>query len=78
MFSFEDGAGDIIDAAVDRYENYFGEIFPLHEDEYASKTEGNGYDFSLSGSKKLADFIDQRIKENKPVLVPNGYENRDY
>ena len=76
MFSFEEGSGEVIDRAVSKYENHFDAIFPIHE--YSEMTANKDYDFSLSGSKKLADFIDQRISENSPVSVPGGYENRVY
>lgn len=76
MFSFEEGAGKIIDRAVSKYERHFDAIFPIHE--YSEVTANEDYDFSLDGSKKLADFIDQRIKGNNPVPIPEGYEDRVY
>ena len=76
MFTFEDGAGDAVDAAVEKYENHFGIIFPLYE--FIRTTSSDDYDFSVAGAKRLEKFINGRIKDNKPVKIPEGYEYRKY
>lgn len=76
MFSFEERVSDIIDPAVDRYESHFKTEFPLYE--FKEMTKSKDYDFSIEGSKKLAEFIEERIKLNKPVEIPEGYEERLY
>ncbi|WP_332238890.1 hypothetical protein [Sporolactobacillus sp. KGMB 08714] len=76
MFHSEDGAWEIIDKAVEKYENHFNNIFPIYE--YVKMTSGNGYDFSVLGAKRLSDFIDNQIKQDKPVAVPDDYEDRLY
>jgi hypothetical protein len=76
MFHAENGAWEIINKAVSKYETHFDAIFPIYE--YTEMTSGSGYDFSLSGAKRLSDFIDDRIKQDKPVAVPEGYEDRLY
>lgn len=76
MFSAEDGAWKIIDAAVEKYENHFDAIFPVYE--YTEITSTIDYDFSLKGAKRLSAFIDEQIRRNSPVEVPKDYENRVY
>lgn len=76
MFTFEEGVNDTINIAVDKYEKHFSKEFPVYE--YLSMTKSKDYDFSVKGSKRLADFIDKRIKANNPVEIPEGYEERLY
>ncbi|WP_028982846.1 hypothetical protein [Sporolactobacillus terrae] len=76
MFSAEDGAWAILDKAVKKYEDHFDDDFPVYE--YAEMTSGNGFDFSVDGARRLSKFIDERIKQGKPVAVPDGYEDRLY
>lgn len=76
LFYFEDGAGPIIDQAVEKYENHFEEQFPLYE--YLDMTRDDTYDFSIKGANKLKDFVDNRISEDKPVKIPEGYHERLY
>jgi hypothetical protein len=76
MFSAEDGAWEIINKAINKYETHFENIFPVYE--YVKMTSGNGYDFSVSGAKRLSDFIDNQIEQGKPVAIPDDYENRLY
>ncbi|MDB1690576.1 hypothetical protein PMV44_01785 [Enterococcus casseliflavus] len=76
MFTSEDGAYPMISRAVDKYEAHFDSVFPLYE--YISITAGNGYDFSIKGAIKFEAFIDDRIKSNEPVEIPEGYEERLY
>ena len=76
MFNWEKDAETIIDIAMDKYEEHFKESFPLYE--YLELTQNDEYDFSLRGSKRLSDFIDDRIRDNKPVAIPEGYEERLY
>ena len=76
MFTFEDGAGEMIDKAVERYEIHFELTFPLYE--FIRTTSSDDYDFSIAGAKRLGKFIDGRIKDNKPVKIPDGYEDRKY
>jgi hypothetical protein len=72
----EDGAAQIMDAAIYKYEDEFEIDFPLYE--YLDITRGDGYDISISGAKSLAAFIETRIKNNDPVEIPQGYEDRVY
>ena len=76
MFTFEDGAGEMIDKVVEKYEIHFELTFPLYE--FIRTTSSDDYDFSIAGAKRLEKFIDGRIKDNKPVKVPDGYEDRKY
>lgn len=76
MFTAEDGAWGIIEKAMNKYEKGFGVEFPVYE--YTDMTASNGFDFSVKGARKLSDFIDERIKSNKPVEVPKGYDERVY
>lgn len=76
MFSVEDGSEKIVNDATEKYEKHFGKTFPLYE--YIHMTKDKTYDFSLEGSKKLSNFINKRIEDNKPVPIPEGYEERVY
>ncbi|HIB1875260.1 TPA: hypothetical protein ACWWCX_002694 [Enterococcus faecium] len=76
MFTREDGAGDIINDALEKYEKHFNVEFPLYE--YISMTESDRYDFSVDGAKRLSKFIDERIATNTPVKIPEGYNERIY
>jgi hypothetical protein len=76
MFIWEQGAGEIIDKATERYERHFSEGFPLYE--YFEITRNKGYDFSVKGVRRLERLIDEHIAENTPVHTPKGYWERDY
>lgn len=76
MFSMEDGALEIINQSLNEYEKKFDTEFPLYE--YIDITKGNGYVFSVEGSERLKEFINERIEKNKPVDVPEGYFDRLY
>lgn len=76
MFFWEEGSEKIIDDAIEKYEEHFDETFPLYE--YIDMTKDKDYDFSLEGSKRFSEFIDKRIADNKPVVIPEGYEERLY
>lgn len=76
MFTFENGAGVIINQAVGKYENHFNKKFPLYE--YIGTTQSKGYDFSMEGAKRLANVINDAITRNKPVPTPSGYTDRVY
>lgn len=76
MFSFEDGAADIIENIINKYESHFEREFPLFE--CLGITRNGEYDFSVSGAKKLALFVDKRIDNNEPVKMPDDYETRKY
>jgi hypothetical protein len=76
MMFVEDGAGEIFDKALEKYEKHFGKIFPHYE--YHDITSTDGYTVSIKGAKRLAEFIDKRIKDNDPVEIPEGYEDRLY
>lgn len=76
MLSVEDGAALIMNATIQKYEDKFEVDFPLYE--HLDLTRGDGYDVSISGAKSLAAFIETRIKNNDPVEIPEGYEDRMY
>lgn len=76
MFSCEEGAWSIIDAAIKKYEQHFHDEFPIYE--YIDVTKSDDFDFSIQVAKKLAKFIDEHIKENKLVHVPSDYHSRLY
>ena len=76
MLFVEDGAAQIIDAAIQNYADKFETDFPLYE--HLNLTRGDGYDVSISGAKSLAKFIGTCIKNNDPVEIPDGYEERLY
>lgn len=76
MLFVEDGAAQIMDAAIQEYEDKFETIFPLYE--HLDLTRSDGYDVSISGAKNLSAFIETRIKNNDPVEIPEGYEDRVY
>lgn len=76
MLIVEDGALEIANEAIDRYENHFAEVFPLSE--YLNITSDKTFDITLSGAYKLTVFIDERIENNDPVVIPKGYNDRLY
>lgn len=76
MLSYELGAAEIINPVIEQYEKHFKTIFPLYD--YLDETQSEMYDVSLIGSKKLAEFINQRIASDEPVALPEGYEQRQY
>lgn len=76
MFSAEDGAMAIIEPAVEKYETHFSKTFPLYD--YIEMTKSDEWDFSVKGGKKLVGFIEERIKNDNPVEVPDDYEDRTY
>lgn len=76
MFTAEDGAGEIIDQAMERYEKKFGTGFPLYE--HIDLTLSDQYDFSLKGAKRLEKWIDGLIKTNTPAPKPADYDERMY
>lgn len=76
MLFVEDGAALIMDAAIQKYEDNFKVDFPLYE--HLDLTRGGGYDISISGANRLAAFIETHIKNNDPVEIPEGYEDRMY
>lgn len=76
MLFVEDGAALIMDAAIQKYEDNFKVSFPLYE--HLNITRGDGYDVSISGANSLAAFIETCIKNNDPVEIPEGYEDRVY
>ena len=76
MLYVEDGAAQIMNAAIQKYEDKFKDDFPLYE--HLDITSGDGYDVSISGANSLAEFIETRIKNNNPVEIPEGYEDRVY
>ncbi|MFZ2381194.1 hypothetical protein [Leuconostoc falkenbergense] len=76
MLFVEDGAALIMNAAIQKYEDNFNVDFPLYE--HLDITRGDGYDVSISGAKSLATLIETCIKNNDPVEIPEGYEDRMY
>lgn len=76
LFSFEEGSGEIIDRAIEKYEKSFNMEFPLYE--YIEITRNQEYDFSLDGAKKLTEFINEKIDNGMPVPIPSDYFNRNY
>lgn len=49
MFSCEDGAWPIIDAAIKKYKQHFHDEFPIYE--YIDVTKSDDFDFSIQGAK---------------------------
>ena len=76
MLSAEEGASEIVNEAIDKYENHFEQIFPFYE--YIHITKDEDYDISIHGAKKLFEFIDGCILKDTPVPIPDGYEERMY
>ena len=76
MLFVEDGAALIMANAMQKYEDIFNVDFPLYE--HLDLTRGDGYDVSISGANNLATFIEKCIKNNDPVEIPEGYEDRVY
>lgn len=76
MFTSEKGASEIVNKAVEDYERYFSKAFPLYE--YIDLTKSANFDFSVEGSKRLAELISKCIKTNRPVETPSDYEERIY
>lgn len=76
MFSSENGASDLVQNAIDKYEKHFDSEFPLYE--HIHLTKNNNFDFSIEGAKRLDSFISGKIKENKLVEIPEGYYDRLY
>lgn len=73
MLYWEDGSMAIVDQATEKYEAHFDEQFPLME--YIDITREGDYDVSISGAKRLSEMIEDRILTNKPVAVPEGYQD---
>ncbi|MCH4171748.1 MAG: hypothetical protein LKF36_11030 [Lactobacillus sp.] len=71
MFYAEDGAGEVIARAQEKYEAHFGYAFPLYN--YLDITKDDEYDFSLAGAYRLQKFINERIEKNKPVRITDEY-----
>lgn len=76
MLTFEDGAQDIINDSLDKYEEVFEEQFPFYL--YIDVTKGGKWDVSVVGCKNLKKIIDRAIADNKPVYKPDDYDERDY
>lgn len=76
MFSAEDGAWDVLNPAIERYSQKFGQEFPVYD--YIDWTANEDYDFTLECCKKLAAWIDKQIAKNKAVGIPEGYFDRVY
>lgn len=73
MFSFEDGASQLINKATDDYYNHFGEEFPLFE-----YKENGEYDFTLKNANRIVQLIKKAVKDDKPIDKPRDYEERIY
>lgn len=78
MFNAEGKAGKIVDEAIEKYESHFELDFPLYTNEFLTMVANDKYDVSLDGAKRLKKFINDKIKENKPVDVPEDYYDRIY
>ena len=76
MFTVEEGAWELVEEAINEYEEHFDSIFPIYE--YLDMASNKEYDVSVEGSKKLINFITGRIVEDNPVDIPLGYEDRTY
>jgi hypothetical protein len=76
MFEFEEGVSEILNPAIEKYERFFNSEFPLYE--YIEITQSRDYDFSAKGAEKLVKLIDNRIRSDNPVEIPEGYESRLY
>ena len=76
MFNAEFGSWDILEPALERYEANFNQPFPVYE--YIEVTRNDKYDFSIVGCKKLTELIDEKIKNNEAVAIPDGYIERLY
>ena len=76
MLVVEPGAWDVLDPAFDAYESHFKQSFPLYE--HLDKTADEGFEISVKGAKRLADFIADHIKRNAPVPIPTDYDSRIY
>lgn len=76
MIHVEEGAAKLLDPALDAYEQYFKQSFPLYE--HLDKSRDNGFDISLAGARRLATFIANCIEANSPVAMPADYELRIY
>lgn len=76
MFTVEEGAWELVEEAINEYEEHFDSIFPIYE--YLDMASNKEYDVSVEGSKKLINFITRRIEEDNPVDIPLGYEDRTY
>lgn len=76
MFSSEDGAYQIIEEAIAKYEKHFNLDFPLYE--YIHITKNDHYDFSLDGAENLLSLINKQIEVDEPVEVPKDYFERRY
>ena len=76
MFYYERGAAEIVDNAVDKYESHFEERFPIYD--FLDMTSSGKYDFSVAGSKRLETFIDERIKAEAKLSVPDNFDKINY
>ncbi len=76
MLIIEDGAMELVEKDMNRYFNHFNQHFPLYE--YIDITSNDDFDVSLSGAIFFHEFIDSCIAKDKPVPIPDGYEDRIY
>ena len=65
-----------LDLSLINYHFKFQQIFPAND--YPSLLKGNGYDVSIKGYQRLADFVNECIDKNEPVPIPEGYFDRIY
>lgn len=73
MFNAEDKAGELVDKSIERYEKHFNLDFPLYTDKFLTMLANDEFDISIEGAKILESFINNRIKENKPLSIPDDY-----
>ncbi|KFN92165.1 hypothetical protein [Tetragenococcus muriaticus] len=76
MFTWEDGAKEIVEKSMQRYEDELEDEFPLFA--YTEVTENEEYDFSLKGALRLQDLIDELIEKEEFAEKPPDYDERVY
>ncbi|GBD74240.1 hypothetical protein TEHN7126_2217 [Tetragenococcus halophilus subsp. halophilus] len=76
MFTWEDGAKEIIEKSMQQYEEELEDEFPLFA--YIKTTENDEYDFSLKGALRLQELINDLIEKEEFAEKPPDYDERIY
>lgn len=76
MFTWEDGANEIIEESMQRYEDELEDEFPLFA--YTEVTQNEEYDFSEKGALQLRGLINDLIEKEELAEKPPDYDERIY
>lgn len=68
--------GEKLTKLKDKYKIHFNSEFPIYE--HLDIAAEEGIYITEESIKKLSSFIDNRIRNNNPVPIPEGYFDRLY